>query len=92
MDFRFEPVLSVAPGRVIRAGWYNPLNHNSSFGLWVAVDHGNGIVTSYGHLSSVLVAVGDRMERNGKLAPVVQQEILRGHTYICQLSTYQTGR
>lgn len=61
MDFRFEPVLSVAPGRVIRAGWYNPLNHNSSFGLWVAVDHGNGIVTSYGHLSSVLVAVGDRI-------------------------------
>jgi hypothetical protein len=61
MDFKFEPVLSVAPGRVIRAGWYNPLNHSSSFGLWVVVDHGNGIVTSYGHLSSILVAVGDRV-------------------------------
>ena len=61
MDLRFEPVLSVAPGRVIRAGWYNPLNHSSSFGLWVVVDHGNGMVTSYGHLSSVLVAVGDHV-------------------------------
>jgi murein DD-endopeptidase MepM/ murein hydrolase activator NlpD len=61
MDLSFEPVLSVAPGRVMRAGWYNPLNHSSSFGLWVVVNHGNGIVTSYGHLSSVLVAVGDRI-------------------------------
>ncbi|WP_338253266.1 peptidoglycan DD-metalloendopeptidase family protein [Dictyobacter halimunensis] len=61
MDMRFEPVLSAAGGRVIRAGWYNAVNHNSSFGLWVAIDHGNGIVTSYGHLSSVLVSDGDEI-------------------------------
>jgi murein DD-endopeptidase MepM/ murein hydrolase activator NlpD len=59
LDLRFEPVLSAAAGRVIRAGWYNPLNHSVGFGLWVAIDHGNGMVTAYGHLSSILVAVGD---------------------------------
>ncbi|MBO0782845.1 MAG: M23 family metallopeptidase, partial [Ktedonobacteraceae bacterium] len=57
----FEPVLSAASGRVIRAGWYNPTNHNASFGLWVAIDHGNGMATSYGHLSAITVAVGDHV-------------------------------
>ncbi|GCF06618.1 peptidoglycan DD-metalloendopeptidase family protein [Dictyobacter arantiisoli] len=61
MNLRFESVLSAAPGRVLRAGWYNPLDHNSSFGLWVAIDHGNGFVTSYGHLSSILVASGEQV-------------------------------
>ncbi|GCE25682.1 hypothetical protein KDA_11660 [Dictyobacter alpinus] len=61
LDMAFEPVLSVASGQVIRAGWYNSVNHNSSFGLWVAIDHGNGLVSAYGHLSAVLVADGDRI-------------------------------
>lgn len=57
----FEPVLSAAAGVVIRANWYNPLDHNSSFGLWVAIDHGNGFATAYGHLSAITVAVGDHV-------------------------------
>jgi hypothetical protein len=61
LDMAFEPVLSVGAGTVIRSGWYNPLNHNSSFGLWVAIDHGNGIVSAYGHLSAVIVGVGDHV-------------------------------
>jgi hypothetical protein len=61
LNFTFEPVLSVAGGTVIRAGWYNALNHSSSFGLWAAIDHGNGVVTAYGHLSALLVAVGDHV-------------------------------
>ncbi|MBE3559651.1 MAG: peptidoglycan DD-metalloendopeptidase family protein [Ktedonobacteraceae bacterium] len=59
LNLYFEPVLSAARGKVIRAGWYNQLNHNASFGLWVAIDHGNGIATAYGHLSAITVAVGD---------------------------------
>lgn len=59
LNLWYEPVLSVAAGTVIRAGWYNPLDHNSSLGLWAAVDHGNGYVTAYGHLSALTVAVGD---------------------------------
>ncbi len=61
LNLWYEPVLSVAAGTVIRAGWYNPLNHQSSLGLWVAVDHGNGYVTAYGHLSALTVATGDQV-------------------------------
>src|SRR5205085_4795658 len=37
------------------------LDHNSSLGLWVGIDHGNGYVTAYGHFSALTVAVGDRV-------------------------------
>ena len=61
LNLAFEPVLSAAAGTVIRAGWYDPLDHNSSLGLWVAIDHGNGYATAYGHLSAITVAVGDQV-------------------------------
>ncbi len=61
LNMWYEPVLSTAAGTITRAGWYNPLNHNSSLGLWVAVDHGNGMTTAYGHLSAITVAVGDQV-------------------------------
>jgi len=61
LNLWFEPVLSAAAGVVIRANWYNPLNHNSSFGLWVAIDHGNGFATAYGHLSAITVSIGDHV-------------------------------
>lgn len=61
LNMWYEPVLSVAAGTVIRANWYSPLNHNSSLGIWAAVDHGNGYVTAYGHLSALTVSVGDRV-------------------------------
>ncbi len=61
LNLWYEPVLSAAAGTVTRAGWYNPLDHNSSLGLWVAIDHGNGFVTAYGHLSAITVAVGDQI-------------------------------
>jgi hypothetical protein len=58
LNLWYEPVLSAAAGKVVRANWYNPLNHNDGFGLWVAIDHGNGYLTAYGHLSKVTVSVG----------------------------------
>ncbi len=61
LNMRFEPVLSAAAGTVIRAGWYNPLDHNSSLGLWVAIDHGNGYYTAYGHLSAITVSTGEQV-------------------------------
>ena len=61
LNLWYEPVLSVAAGTVIRAGWYNPLNHQSSLGMWVAVDHGNGYVTAYGHLSAITVYNGEQI-------------------------------
>lgn len=67
LNLRFEPVLSAAAGTVIRAGWYNPLNHNDAFGLWAAVDHKNGFVTAYGHLSALTVSNGDSVDRQWQL-------------------------
>ncbi len=61
LNLWFEPVLSVASGTVIRAGWYNPSNHESAYGLWAAVDHHNGYATAYGHLSALMVSVGENV-------------------------------
>lgn len=61
LRMRFEPVLSSSAGKVINAGWYNPQNHNDSFGLWVAVDHGNGLANVYGHLSALTVTTGQQV-------------------------------
>ena len=61
LNLWFEPVLSAASGTVIRAGWYDPTNHESALGLWAAVDHGNGYVNVYGHLSALEVYNGEQI-------------------------------
>ncbi|RUM05391.1 peptidoglycan DD-metalloendopeptidase family protein [Rhizobium chutanense] len=61
IDFRFSPgerIRPTAPGKVIAAGW------TGGYGNMVEVDHGNGISTRYGHMSEVLVKVGDTVDRN----------------------------
>src|SRR5437868_9889022 len=67
LNLRYESVLSVAAGTVIRAGWYNPYDHQSALGLWAAVDHGNWYVTAYGHLSALTVAIGDKIGTHWQL-------------------------
>lgn len=59
IDFRAEvgdPVRSTGPGTVIASG------RQGGYGLCVDVDHGNGVVTRYGHMSSLVVAVGDKVK------------------------------
>lgn len=61
IDFRFSPgekIRPTAPGKVISAGW------TGGYGNMVEVDHGNGISTRYGHMSEILVKVGDTVDRN----------------------------
>ena len=56
LDFGAAPgskVLATAPGHVIHAGPAGP------YGNMVEIDHGMGIVTRYGHLKAISVAVGD---------------------------------
>ncbi|MFM0207630.1 M23 family metallopeptidase [Paraburkholderia sediminicola] len=47
------PILAAAGGQVIFAG------EKSGYGNAVEIDHGNGLVTRYGHASRIVVHVGD---------------------------------
>jgi murein DD-endopeptidase MepM/ murein hydrolase activator NlpD len=47
------PVGAAGAGTVVQAGW------NGGYGNSVTIDHGNGLETLYGHLSEILVSVGD---------------------------------
>lgn len=47
------PILAAAGGRVIFAG------EKAGYGNAVEIDHGNGLVTRYGHASRIVVHVGD---------------------------------
>jgi murein DD-endopeptidase MepM/ murein hydrolase activator NlpD len=58
MDFRAPVGMAAkvtAPGVVTRAGWAG------GYGRMVEVDHGNGFSTRYGHLSKILVSVGQKL-------------------------------
>ena len=58
------PVQVTGAGVVVEAGWKGP------FGLAVVVDHGYGYRTLYGHLSSISVRVGQRLERGDRVGQV----------------------
>jgi hypothetical protein len=56
LDFRAatgDPVRATANGKVASSGWAG------GYGRMVEIDHGNGLSTRYGHLSEILVKVGD---------------------------------
>ena len=61
---RNSKVLATAPGRVIAAGPSGP------YGKMIEIDHGLGILTRYGHLDSIDVAVGDEVEFRQELGVV----------------------
>ncbi len=49
-------VFATAGGTVTYAGW------KGKFGRFVEIDHGNGVVTRYGHLRRITVKRGERVE------------------------------
>ncbi|MFP5329043.1 MAG: M23 family metallopeptidase [Alphaproteobacteria bacterium] len=52
------PIYATADGVVLRSGW-----NSGGYGNLVEIDHGRGIVTRYGHLSSMTVQPGMRVTR-----------------------------
>lgn len=56
------PVMASANGTVIRAGYY------ADYGYCVDISHGNGVVTRYGHLSKILVSVGQSVSQYNTIA------------------------
>lgn len=59
-----KPIYAASAGTVIAAG---PAN---GFGLWVVIDHGNGVVTVYGHMHKMHVTVGQLVGVNHHIADI----------------------
>jgi murein DD-endopeptidase MepM/ murein hydrolase activator NlpD len=64
----YEPVAAAAGGTVILAGWVVPGCHTCSSGLTIEVDHGNGLLSYYGHLSQLKVSRGQYVWRGQVIA------------------------
>lgn len=59
-----DPIRAADDGQVIFAG------RRGGYGLTVEISHGNGIVTRYAHCSSILVNVGDQVDKGQIIARV----------------------
>jgi len=59
----YEPVAAAAAGVVKLAGWVVPSCHTCLSGLTVEIDHGNGLLSYYGHMSQIGVHVGQYVPR-----------------------------
>ena len=57
------PIVATADGVVIVAGW-----NAGGYGNMVDIDHGNGIMTRYGHASQVVVSAGQYVRRGQIIA------------------------
>ena len=55
-------VKATADGVVVRADWY------SNYGICVDIDHGNGVMSRYAHLSSALVSEGQHVSQGQCIA------------------------
>lgn len=57
-------VHAAADGTVLFTGWMQ------GYGMLVILDHGNGLSTTYSHLSSYVVGVGDRVQRGDMIGRI----------------------
>lgn len=57
-------IMAAAPGTVVKSGMYN------SYGNYVVVDHGGGVMTGYAHMSRRSVSVGQTVSTGQKLGEV----------------------
>lgn len=57
-------VLAAEAGKVMTAGW------NNSYGYYITINHGGGLVTLYAHNSKLLVSAGDMVTRGQVIAKV----------------------
>jgi murein DD-endopeptidase MepM/ murein hydrolase activator NlpD len=61
---RGDSVIAAANGTIIKAEW------QGGYGNMIEIDHGNGLITRYGHLSKIEITVGDVVQR-GQLIGLV---------------------
>lgn len=80
------PVIAADSGYVIQAGW-----SNVGYGNMILINHGNGYLTRYAHLSALNVEVGDSVKKGqligrvgstgNSTGPHLHFEIIRGATH-----------
>lgn len=58
-------IVSIDKGKVIRAGWWQ-----GGYGNAVQIDHGNGYISTYAHMSVISVSVGDEVDKGQKIGVV----------------------
>lgn len=56
-------IYAAAAGKVVGTGDLGKY----AYGRWIAIDHGNGIITLYGHLSVIGVSVGEKVDSGEKI-------------------------
>lgn len=64
------PVYAPMNGKVVGVGSMYKSGRWYGYGRWIAIDHGNGMVTLYGHLSSQSVKKGDTVAAGKKIGAV----------------------
>lgn len=69
------PVVAVAPGRVVHAGWFK------GYGNLIIVDHGEGYHSLVAHLASMQTAMGEEVAAGDVLGTVGDSGSLKG-TYL----------
>lgn len=60
------PILAADSGKVILAGWPD----NVGYGNRVLIDHGNGFITLYAHMSKVSVVAGQTVKRGEQIGQI----------------------
>lgn len=72
------PIFAAEDGTVIRAdyGW------NGGYGNVIEIDHGNGLVTLYGHNEELFVQEGDNVQRGQTIAAMGNTGLVYGATGI----------
>lgn len=67
-DVHGASVIAAGNGKIsyVSADW----NSGAGYGMYVVIDHGDGVSTLYGHLSEILVNVGDDVEKGQAIAKV----------------------
>ena len=69
------PIYAANGGTVITAGWYG------GYGNTVRINHGNGIITLYGHLNSMYVSNGQTVEKGQRIGAMGNT----GYSFGCHL-------
>ena len=66
-DISYQPVMAAASGTVSFAGW-NSSDPSAGYGQMILINHHNGYVTLYGHLSQIEVKKGQRVSAGQEIA------------------------